>query len=70
MRGRRACPGLAAAGGEQDHLLADPQRRLAGAGERAAVAEVLAVDADHARVLVGREGFDQLGGLDVGLVTE
>ena len=46
------------------------ERRLPGPRERPAVAEVLAVDADHAGVLVGRERLDELRGLDVGLVPE
>ena len=70
VRGGRARSRLAASGREQDDLLARPLRRLAGARERPAVAEVLAVDGDHPRVLVGREGLDELGGVDVGLVPE
>ena len=41
-----------------------------GARERAAVAEVLAVDADDARVLVLGECADEIGRLEVGLVAE
>ena len=53
--GRPACP---------------PRRRLTGPRERPAVTEVLAVDADHAGVLVRRERLDELGGLDVRLIPE
>ena len=70
MRRRRARPGLAASGREEDDLLARQLRRLPGPRERPAVAEVLAVDADHAGVLVRRERLDELGGLDVGLIPE
>ena len=70
MGGRRAGSRLAAAGREEDHLLAGPERSLTGAREGAAVPEVLAVDADHAGVLVRCERLDELGRLDVGLVPE
>ena len=53
--GRPACP---------------PAGRLPGPRERPAVAEVLAVDPDHAGVLVRRERLDELGGLDIGLIPE
>ena len=70
VRGGGARSRLAAAGGEQDDLLAGRDGRGTGAGEGPPVAEVLAVDADHAGVLVGGERLDELGGLDVGLVPE
>ena len=70
MRRRRAGPGLAASGREEDDLLARALRRLPGPRERPAVAKVLAVDADHAGVLVRCERLDELGGLDVGLIAE
>ena len=70
MRCRRARPGLAASGREEDDLLARPLGCLPGSRERPAVAEVLAVDADHAGVLVRCECLDELGGFDVGLIPE
>ena len=66
----RTCTRLAAARCEEDDLLARMLRRLAGASERPAVAEVLAVDADHAGVLVRCERLDELGRLDIGLIPE
>ena len=45
-------------------------RRRGGPHERAAVAEVLAVDADHAGVLVLGERADEVGRLEVGLIAE
>ena len=70
VRSRRARPRLAASRREEDHLLAGCERSLARAGEGPAVAEVLAVDADHAGVLVRSERLDQLRRLDVGLIAE
>ena len=70
MRGGGARARLAATGGEQDDLLPGGDRSRPGAREGTSVAEVLAVDADHPRVLVGRVGLDELRRLDVGLVAE
>ena len=66
--GARPC--FAPAGGKENDLLPRSDRGRAGAREGASVAEVLAVDADHARVLVGGVGLDELRRLDVGLVAE
>ena len=70
VRGGRPRSRLAAAGSEQDDLLACFPGRLSGASERSPVAEVLAVDGDHPGVRVGREGRDELGGFEVGLIPE
>ncbi len=59
--------GLAAAHGEEDDRLPGGPRRL---DERAAVAEVLAVDADHPRPLVPAQRGDELGRVHVGLIAD
>ena len=56
-----------AADGEQHDRLARGARRL---GERAPVAEVLAVDADHACAVVGGQVRDDLRDVEVGLVPD
>ncbi len=70
MRGCGARSRFAATGGEQDDLLPGGPGGGTGAREGAPVAEVLAVDTDHSRVLVGRVGLDELRRLDVRLVAE
>ena len=67
MRLRGARPRGALARGQEHDRLAG---RDGGPHEGATVAEVLAVDGDHARRLVVRELGDELGRLQIGLVAE
>ena len=70
VRGGGTCSGFAAARREQNNLLACRNSRCTGPGESPAVTEVLAVDPDDSRVLVGGESFHELGSLDISLVSE
>ena len=70
VRGSGTRARFAATGGEQDDLLPCCDRCGTGPREGSSVTKVLAVDADHARVLVGRVGLDELRRIDVGLVAE
>ena len=67
VRSRRAASRGRAPDGQQDNGLG---RRPCRLDERAAVAEVLAVDADHARPLVLRQRGNELRRVDVGLVPD
>ena len=55
---------------DEQHRFPGPNRSLGGRRERAAVAEVLAVEGDHPCRVVGGERGDELRRLEVGLVSE
>ncbi len=62
--------GTAALDGQRQHRLAGGGGVAGGAGERAAVTEVLDVQRDHLGGLMAGEVPDQLGGVHVGLVAQ
>ena len=70
MRPRRLGADLPGADGEEHDRLPGLDRFLRGAREGPSVAEVLAVEGDHARRLVVDQAADELAGLEVGLVSE
>src|SRR4029079_6566757 len=70
VRPRRLGADLVRADGQQDDRLAGLDGVLRGAREGAPVTEVLAVEGDHPRRLVGDEAADELACLKIRLVPE